>query len=43
MNGTIEVVSNSLTQATTTIMNNNNDNSLISNYPQYDFILWVHL
>src|SRR5918995_1112230 len=38
MNGTIEVVSNPLTQATTTIMNNNNnDNSLISNYPQYDF------
>ncbi len=36
MNGTIEVVSNPLTQATT-IMNNNNDNSLTSNYPQYDF------
>jgi plastocyanin len=40
MNGTIEVVSNPLTQATTiTTMNNNNnnDNSLTSYYPQYDF------
>jgi plastocyanin len=38
MNGTIEVVSNPLTQATTTIMNNNNnDNFLTSYYPQYDF------
>ncbi len=36
MNGTIEVVSNPLTQATT-IMNNNNNNSLTSYYPQYDF------
>ena len=36
MNGTIEVVSNPLTQAIT-IMNNNNDNSLTSYYPQYDF------
>jgi plastocyanin len=39
MNGTIEVVSNPLTQATTitTMNNNNNDNSLTSYYPQYDF------
>jgi plastocyanin len=40
MNGTIEVVSNPLTQATTTttiMKNNNNDNSLTSNYSQYDF------
>ena len=38
MNGTIEVVSNSLTQATTIMNNNNdNDNSLTSYYPQYDF------
>jgi plastocyanin len=39
MNGTIEVVSNPLTQATTTTImkNNNNDNSLTSNYSQYDF------
>ena len=38
MNGTIEVVSNPLTQATiATIMNNNADNSLTSYYPQYDF------
>jgi plastocyanin len=39
MNGTIEVVSNPLTQATTitTMNNNNNNNSLTSYYPQYDF------
>ncbi len=37
MNGTIEVVSNPLTQATTIMNNNNNDNSLTSYYPQYDF------
>jgi plastocyanin len=36
MNGTIEVVSNPLTQATT-MNNNDNDNSLTSYYPQYDF------
>jgi plastocyanin len=36
MNGTIEVVSNPLTQATT-LNNNDNDNSLTSYYPQYDF------
>jgi plastocyanin len=36
MNGTIEIVSSPLTQAI--IMNNNdNDNSLASYYPQYDF------
>jgi hypothetical protein len=38
MNGTIEVVSNPLTQTTT--MNNNNadnNNPLTSYYPQYDF------
>ncbi|HKG72568.1 MAG TPA: hypothetical protein VKA87_11740 [Nitrososphaeraceae archaeon] len=36
MNGTIEVVSNPLTQATT-MNNNDNGNSLTSYYPQYDF------
>ena len=36
MNGTIEVVSNPLTQAIT-MNNNDNDNSLTSYYPQYDF------
>lgn len=36
MNGTIDVVSNPLTQATT-MNNNDNDNSLTSYYPQYDF------
>ena len=37
MNGTIEIVSSPLTQAITTINNNDNDNSLASYYPQYDF------
>jgi len=37
MNGTIEVVSNPLTQATTINNNNDNNNSLTSYYPQYDF------
>jgi plastocyanin len=36
MNGTIEIVSSPLTQATT-IKNNDNNNSLTSNYPHYDF------
>jgi plastocyanin len=36
MNGTIEIVSIPLTQATT-MNNNDNDNSLASYYPQYDF------
>jgi plastocyanin len=36
MNGTIEIVSSPLTQATT-IKNNDNDNSLTSNYPHHDF------
>ena len=36
MNGTIEIVSSPLTQATT-MNNNDNDNSLASYYPQYDF------
>src|SRR5215216_1892448 len=36
MNGTIEIVSSPLTQATT-INNNDNVNSLASYYPQYDF------
>src|SRR5215210_5418113 len=37
MNGTIEIVSSPLTQAITTMNNNDNDNSLASYYPQYDF------
>lgn len=37
MNGTIEIVSSPLTQATTIMNNNDNDNSLASYYPQYDF------
>jgi plastocyanin len=40
MNGTIEVVSNPLTQAATIMNNNNadnNNNPLTSYYPQYDF------
>jgi plastocyanin len=38
MNGTIEVVSNPLTQAATVNNNNaDNNNSLTSYYPQYDF------
>lgn len=37
MNGTIEIVSSPLTQATTIMNNNVNDNSLASYYPQYDF------
>lgn len=36
MNGTIEIVSSPLTQATT-IKNNDSNNSLTSNYPHYDF------
>ena len=36
MNGTIEIVSSPLTQAIT-MNNNDNDNSLASYYPQYDF------